>query len=429
MNNYEHKKIFSEIAELNNIPEKPEDYVEWVKSTSNVDFLEKNKLTDEIVIYLASKFLFIDSLIVINKNLSPIDKDDLLTWSLSPTHSIASYVLGGGGDDVWIERGFPNTTSRSLDKATRLIFSRTFEGFEGEGRNYFELLQEYSHLCEIHWRPERHAYCLFNESGDFDPIVTISTREDTGFDIDLVTFQWEPLEEYLAVSDSSLIRFFDFTLYKPREFSGWSDQPERIIYKSESLFYRQLINPSQASYTRGVQIINPRRSKKQVFVDIEQRWFGRKNREYAEFTAYDWRNRKVTKISTDPKATCNYFNAEGNSLPFEVSPVFFNPEVLSKYKADKEKYKIGERNISCRGAWYLKGYDVNNAGQIHAYICDLRNLPYKEQLHWLSFNEEPKDGISERAYLNDFEGQWVDFINPLQKVLSFVLRWQKENVV
>jgi len=424
--NFEHKKIIDDIIGLESIPEKPEDYAKWVKPTDIIEFLIHNSLTDEKILFLSSNYLFIDSLIVSNRNLSPIDKDDLLKWSLSPTHSIASYVMGGGREDVWLERGITSTQSKSLEGATRLIYMRTFEGFSGEGKRYFELLQEYSHLCEIHWRPERHAYCRFNENGDFDPVVTISTREDKGIEIDLVTFKWKPLEEYLVVSDSSLVRFFDFTLYKPREFSGWPDEPAKTIYKSEDFFYRQLINPGLASYTRGVQIVKPKRSSKRVYLDIKGSWDGKKDRQYAEYIAFDWRNEVITKISTHPEATCNYFNADGNSKPFEVSPAFFNPEVLSKYKADKDKYKIGERDISCRGAWYLKGYDVNDAGQIHAYICDLRSLPYKEQLHWQSHNEEPKTSISERAYLNDFKNEWVDFMSPLQTVLSIIQRWHKE---
>ena len=154
----------------------------------------------------------------------------------------------------------------------------------------------------------------------------------------------------------------------------------------------------------------------------------KKNREYAEFIAYDWRNRRIAKISTDPNATSNYFNAEGNSLPFELSPAFFKPEVLLKYKADRDKYTVSERSISCRAAWYLEGIDVNEAGQVHAYICDLRRLPYEEQLHWLSFNEKPKVGISKRAFINDFKGEWVTFIDPVQKILSVTRRWHGDKV-
>ena len=72
----------------------------------------------------------------------------------------------------------------------------------------------------------------------------------------------------------------------------------------------------------------------------------------------------LENISTDPSATTNYFEANKNSLPYEVSPAFFRPEVLLKYKADREKYTINEehRLISCRGGRELRTYDINEAG-------------------------------------------------------------------
>ncbi len=123
---------------------------------------------------------------------------------------------------------------------------------------------------------------------------------------------------------------------------------------------------------------------------MQDQWFGRGDKRYVEFIAHDFRNARLAKISTDPSATTNYFEAKNNALPFELSPAFFRPEVLLKYKTDRDKYTVGERDVQCRAAWYLKGIDVNEAGQVHAYICYLRNLPYSEQLHWASFNEEPK---------------------------------------
>jgi len=111
-----------------------------------------------------------------------------------------------------------------------------------------------------------------------------------------------------------------------------------------------------------------------------------------------------------------------------LSPAFFNPEVLLKYKGDRDKYTVGERDLSCRTAWHLEAIDVNEAGQVHAYICYLRRLPYSEQLHWVSFNEKPKAGISKRAVINDFEGQFVDFCQPLRKLLNVLQRWRDKSV-
>jgi hypothetical protein len=89
---------------------------------------------------------------------------------------------------------------------------------------------------------------------------------------------------------------------------------------------------------------------------------------------------------------------------------------------------VGERDVSCRAAWHLEGIDVNEAGQVHAYICYLRRLPYTEQLHWLSFNEPPKASISKRAVINDFKGEFVCFKEPLQRVLSVIRRWHDDKV-
>jgi len=165
-----------------------------------------------------------------------------------------------------------------------------------------------------------------------------------------------------------------------------------------------------------------------IFTGITDGWFAKKNKQHAEFIAYDWRKKRVTRISTDPAATTNYFQAEGNALPFELSPAFFRPEVLLKYKADRDKYSVSERDVSCRAAWHLEAIDVNEAGQVHAYICYLRHLPYEEQLHWLSFNEPPKAGISKRAVINDFQGEFVSFVQPLRKVQSIVLRWRDDKI-
>ena len=87
-----------------------------------------------------------------------------------------------------------------------------------------------------------------------------------------------------------------------------------------------------------------------------------------------------------------------------------------------------EREVSCRAAWCLKCIDVNEAGQVHAYICDLRRLPYEEQLHWLAHNEEPKASISERALINDFHGEFVHFSEPPAKLLSVIRRWHDKRV-
>lgn len=138
------------------------------------------------------------------------------------------------------------------------------------------------------------------------------------------------------------------------------------------------------------------------------------NRQYASFIAHDRKNGLVREISCAPGATANYFT--DSDLPFETSPLFFRPEVLAKYKADTDKYKVSDRSIQCRAAWYLKTYDINDAGQVHTYVVYLRDLPYEEQLYWKAYNEPPKGPISNRAMKTDFEGCWDTEYDPLSSL-------------
>ncbi|AGY57717.1 hypothetical protein [Gloeobacter kilaueensis] len=428
MNNYTHKKIIEKITNLDEAPSDSGRFAEWIKADAHLTFLRENAVDDEVVIYALGKYSLIHSAVVSNERLFPINREDLMGWSFNAYSSIASYVSGGERKGVWLERGLTGTGTNTLEGAVQLVFARTFEGWSEPGRDYLELNQEYAHLAEIHWRPEKRAFCRFNGNGDIEPVVSVTNRGDRGSSAALVTFKWEPLEEYLVASNSSLVRMFDFTLYKGSGFADWSSEPAQDFPEAEDFFYRRKINSGTGAYTRGVQIIGPRRPTQAVQSDIMNGWMSQKNKQYVEFIAYDWRNKCVTKISTDPSATTNYFVAKDNSLPYELSPAFFRPEVLSKYKTDRDKYTVSEREVSCRAAWHLKGIDVNEAGQVHAYIVYLRHLPYSEQLHWQAHNEDPKTGISVRAITTDFEGKFTNFHTPLGEVLSIARRWNHEKV-
>jgi hypothetical protein len=376
--NFEHENLLERISRLNEIPNDLNAYAEWLKAEKQLALLIDNAKEGELVLYASGPYFFVHALAVRDDKLTSVDEDDLLRWSCNPYRSVASYVSGGGRPDIWIERGLHHVGANTFQGGQQLVFGRSFEGLRDDNANYFEILQEYAHLTGIHWRPEQHAYCRFDARGDFEPVVSI-TRGRGHQGIKLVSFKREPLELYLAASGFTLVRLFDFTLYHPTSFSGWLEGPENRHRLSNEVFFRQKVE-AHASYTRGVQIVRSSGNRANIFSATLHEWSGAQTR-YVEFIAHDWRNRRLARISTDPAATTNYFQAKGNSLPFEVTPAFFRPEVLLKYKSDRDKFTIDSRQIHCRGAWTLRNYDVNEAGQVHTYICYLRDLPYEEQLY------------------------------------------------
>lgn len=355
MPSYEHNKLIERISALNKLPVDAATYATWIKAGGQLSLLRDNARNDELIIYASDDYIFTHSVVLSERGLAVLDQADLLDWGGSPFFACAGYVWGGDRNDVWIERDGFDFGVKKLADARQMVFGRDFEGMKGQGSSYFEILQEYAHVTEIHWRPEQHAYCRFDEHGDLEHVVSVTSKE-TQNDVTLVSFKREPLEQYLATTNSVLLRMFDFTLCRLEDFTSWPEGPEDVFKVSDVFFYRQKVDPGKAAYTHGVQIIRPSRPKAKIFSSMKARWSGRQQRQHAEFMVWDWRNKCTARISTDPAATTNYFRTRENTLPFELSPAFFRPEVLLKYKGDSDKYTIDERqrNIRCRNAWVLR---------------------------------------------------------------------------
>lgn len=428
MPSYEHKQLVEQVKRLNELPENDAEYANWIKAEGHLAFLRDNAKQEELIIYASSAYplsTFISAVVVSEDRISPIDQNDLLHWCTNPNSSLASYNFEMGKEDVWIERNEYLLGSKALENARQLVFTRHFDGLHAKDSSYFEVLQEYVHLNEIHWRPEQRAYCRFARNGEFDHIVSVTSRRDKETPT-LVSFKREPLELYLAASNSIVIRIFNFQLWRQGNSDRWFDGDKKKVIESDSFFYLQKVIDGYAGYCRGVQIIRPSHPKSQIFSSFTRQWQEHEEAEHVEFIAYDCRNERVTKISTDPAATTDYFQAKENSLPYKYSPAFFHPDVLLKYKGNSDKYTVSERDIYCRGGWMLGSYDVNEAGQVHTYISDLQALPHQEQQYWLSYNEKPKAGISKRAIETDFKGEWAD-PSPLEDVVSIVRKWTESN--
>ncbi|MEO8218831.1 MAG: hypothetical protein ABI718_17285, partial [Acidobacteriota bacterium] len=316
-----------------------------------------------------------------------------------------------------------HTGSKTVDKGEQLIFSRLFEGRRGN-KNYFEASQKLIQAFGLHFVSERTAYCRLDKLGDLEDGIRISRLGEPGNDwsTTVVTVRADILAEWTALTDSVVVRMFDFTRFRPSNFGGWSGSHEPAVTVDDDLIYRRVVQGTQGSYTRGIQLVKPPTSKEEAY---ELYQAGPRETRYVSFLAHDWKNETLREISTDPSATSNYFTK--SALPFETSPAFFKPDVLLRYKSDSEKYRLEARSISCRGAWHLQTYDINEAGQVHTYMCYLRDLPYEEHLYWKAHNEPPKAGISRRAFASDFDADW-DFseIDPLHDLKARFERWGKE---
>lgn len=398
------------ILSLSKEPEQKDAFNTWVHQGEVIPFLEKEIEDENIIIYASLPHIFIHAVLIPDVKLNDSTVKDLLKWSYNP---FSTWGIACSSDDAWIERPLAGSGSKTLSEGEQIIFRRSFDGDESKKR-YFELEQKISHVLGVHFISERNAWCRLDQFGDIEDVVKITELEDLPNNESgtIITVKKDILGEYTSVSDFLFCRMFDFTRYKKGSFSGWGNRNEPVGFGNENdIFGSLVVANGYGSYSIGFQVRNISVPKEQVINSIWGRSSPKEAKKYATFIAHDWKNKRITEISCDPSCLANYFTK--SDLPFEITPAFFKPEVLLKYKSDRGKYQLESRSIGCRGAWYLKTFDINVAGQVHTYLIYLSHLPYEEQLHWKQYNEKPKAPLSERAIATDFEGKFYKEYDPL----------------
>lgn len=414
------------IAPLIEEPKTDDEFNEWIQQKEVIPFLEREVGEIFVIIYASLPFAFIHSALLDQVDLDEKKIEDLLGWSGNP---FDTWSLTASSDDVWISGPLENISSELLRKGKQILYIREFEGVPSREK-YFELDQMISQVLDIHFLEERNAWCKLDDHGDIEEIVKVIEIEELRRQglYKIVAFKKSALDEFACVGKYSLCRMFDFNRFDTKGFPGWSHTNESVEFTNgRNIFGTLHIEENVGSYSRGIQIASCDSVSKDSIID---KMWGRdvsgEPKQYASFITVDWKNGITAEIPCAPDSLSNYFTK--SSLPLELSPAFFKPEVLLKYKSDREKYKLNGYSISCRGAWYLKSYGINDAGQVYAYLCDLNRLPYSEQLHWKAFNESPKAGLPERTIATDFLGRWPDEEDPLMRLRTLLSKLSKQDI-
>ncbi|MGB3211310.1 MAG: hypothetical protein WBB19_11445 [Desulforhopalus sp.] len=406
MNLFNLKKIYSLACE----PDDKPDFDLWTSQKDVVSFLNEEAKDEYVIIYASLPHTFIHSVFIPKPELTRDLVKDLLKWSYNP---YSSWGLTCSSDNAWIEPPLHSAGSKTLSTGEQIVFGRSFEGLNNN-QNYYELNQKIAHVLDVHFVSERNAWCKLDDHGDILDVFKIIKiddlpRNETGL---IICVKKEVLSEYSSVENLTLMRMFDFTRYRSGSFTGWDNNRESSdIGYLETIYGSLSISPGTGSYSTGFQLVEFSIPKENIINRVWGRPIDESQKKYCSYIAHDWKNQVISEISCDPRFLSNYFTE--SELPFEITPGFFRPEVLAKYKSDREKYRLDTRSVSCRGAWHLETFDINSAGQVHTYLIYLSRLPYEEQLHWKQYNEKPKAPLSDRAIKTDFDGQFYEDYDPL----------------
>jgi hypothetical protein len=378
----------------------------------SVQFLKSNATQEEVVLYAHGPSVLVHGVLAKTSKVSPADHDDLMHdfIDLEASWCIERSYGGGQGHRIYLESPLRSHRSKALIGGEKLVFRRKFIGVD-EGPVPVEISQRLVHALSLYYVAERSAFCRLDGNGDIEDVIRIIRPRDPASSYSaVITILAKELNEYMAVTETSLVFFFDFTRV-PKSFMGW-DELNREDCRAPDLFYHTGDSVG-ASYCNGRMICRPTVALQDMIDDWKRELDG-SDRQYATFKIYDRKNDLNIETPCSPEHLSNYF--QKSDLPWEISPAFFRAEVLHRFKSDPEKFSMDDRSISCRNAWYLKSYDINEEGQVHAYIGDLAKLPYEEQIYWKSFNEWPKGSISKRAHQTDILGEFTTEYEPLNSI-------------
>ena len=407
------RRIPTELVKLTRIPDSGQQA--WLNSArDSAKYLVENFKSDEIILYANGPHLHAQTVLVDIAKISPLDADDLDRANIDDDDTWhIEHVCFEGEHYINLKPPMENFSCKSLVGSEKLVFVRKIEGVD-RPKLPIEINQKFIHALSLHFFEERDAFCRIDEFGNHEDVIKIYRGEKLK-DLHVVSMARANLEDYMAITNQALFCRFYAIRSTPDNLEFWNDYDENL-HEDIDMRFRERVIKDKKSYAEGWLILRPSLTKDQII----ENWKAEENnkvKQYATFIVYDRKNKRILETSCGPGHTVNY-SEEDSDLPWEVSPAFFNAEVLHKYKADPEKYHITDSRIDCRGSdsWYLNAYDINEAGQVHAYICDLRTLPYKEQLYWKSFNEKPKSPISKRAFQQDILGQFSDVEDPLSDI-------------
>lgn len=111
-------------------------------------------------------------------------------------------------------------------------------------------------------------------------------------------------------------------------------------------------------------------------------------------------------FTSDPDSLSNYFGANPDA-PHYLTPVYFDPRVLNRYRDEPSKYEITSSQLSCLGIWSI-AIGESTTGLVEVYLGDLgRDLPWQERPHWKAHNVLPGGTMNEDRFRRDFLAQWV----------------------
>lgn len=268
--------------------------------------------------------------------------------------------------------------------------------------------QEFILLFEL-YRENDGCYYSIDECGEKEKVVDITH--------DTVRVRTKYILRYIAAKQCMFVYFVD-SRFAPSEsyptcaeviddneeigtnyhFKRWFQATPDKDYLLSMLYSRSFIEPGN-----------------QETCDL---WpYERKDTIYPNFIIGENPDGTPIEFTCDPDKLGTYFDKE-ITAPHYLTPVFFKPSVLNKYR-DNPLFTVTDRRLECGSQWGVE-IDNVNPDRVMVFLGDLgRDLPESERQYFLNFQVSPADyQISREVLLNDFMNMYTDPSGPISMLLK-----------
>ena len=303
------------------------------------------------------------------------------------------------------------------DGVEPLVLVREFHGVRP---SCLELSEEFRLFHNLYFDATTGTFRRIHDDGEEEEVASIDQQS--------VKIKLRELRHFLSAKGMCLAVMFDIDQMSPYSLEELEISAADEKHEGNDIVYRFAVNRFDFEETKTASKLI---GKRLIFGfpggEPCASLFERK-KEYASFViGTDPKGSEVT-FSCDPDGLANYFGANAGA-PHYLTPVFFRREVLAKYYANPERYSVEDGYLRCGYLWGLR-MDNNHDKFITAFLGDLgRELSYKEQLYWRSFNVAPEGGVSDVTFRRSFLAEFADPEKPdllFKSVFdSFQKKWEQ----
>ena len=220
----------------------------YARAEDGVTWLQANTDADYVVLHAQLGEAYVHSVLAPIEDLTPPKADQLITADLHADRGwIIEHEWGAGGRKISLESPLRGRDVVSIQRGEALVFRRNFDGYR-QHRPVVEINQRLVQALDLHFLPERGAWCRLDARGDLEDVIIIVERAEGDNETEtIVLIRAEPLAEYMAVSRQAIFFKFDFTRIDWGNFTHWGDaQPKRR--NAPDLFYAVQVGPGRGSY-------------------------------------------------------------------------------------------------------------------------------------------------------------------------------------